>query len=400
MAKKDRQEKRAERKDIRDTKKDIKLEEKISSETGKHGIDLDNLPAGPMTEASKQQITQAVTEGATKDVVDSATGFSKAYATPKYLDRPELKEEQLKKEARREKKARIWDAIGAVGRGLQGKEIDTSKFKSAQIRQGREDQYTEFRDISKANKATAQKWEGNYRNDLIDFLDQKLQDKGTSEMEKIKYQQALAQLEKTKAETKYVKNKPYSTASTKTKPTYTHQSEEGNWQMTNQKNPYTDLYYKMSGNSPALINAFAKISDFPLNKEGGLARSLSDSDVERLSNDLLSKAFDIQVDDNGNQVAIPKPGKENLLQNLSSSISASEQAQEKISQLETEMKNEIYNAEGSTFLGMGTSKESVINTIKEKYKPLISQAQAELDTSESKVKSMFSGDNTQDPWEL
>lgn len=383
----ERKAERQQKKDKRIAAKDLKLEQQISSEAGKYGIDLNQVPTGPMTEEAKKRITESIKQGAAKDLTSDIEAYSKAYQIPKYLDQPTLDKEKLKQDLRRQKRAKISDVLVALGRGFQGKEIDPSKFATSKIKQEREKQYQQFKDISMANKARAEQWESKYRDDLVNYLKDKIKDKKTSDLEKLKTQQILAQIEKTKVETAWKKNQPYyNPSTTKAKPTYTKKIDEG-WQMTNKQNPYSDLYYKLTGNSPLLINELAKIAGHATDDSGALKRNLSSDEIERFSNSILSKAFDFKTDEQGNQIAVPKPGQENYISNLSNSINSINNLKSEKQKIQDELDAELYNISG---WGAESKKEK----LRAEYEPLLNEADSNIKKYESELNSLLGGNST------
>lgn len=372
--------KREDKKAARQQKRDTKLEERIQSETSKAGLDLQDLPKGPMTSEAKQNITQGIKESVSDDFAKDIEGFAKSYALPGMKDRPTLDKEALKEDYKKQRRARWTDAMTALGRGLQGKNIDTSQFQTSKMQAEREGQYQQYKDVVAANKATSEKWQHQYRKDLINYLDEKIGDAKTSEMEKLKMRQLKAQIAKTEAD---AANKR---GATKEKPIYTHKTKEGSWQMTNRKNPYSDLYYKLTGNSPTLINEIAKVAGHAIDDEGSLKRNLSSDEIERFSNTLLSKAFDITVDEAGNQVAIPKPGMENFLQDLSTKISESSTIQSEIDRLTQERDEKLYEVSGFR-------KDAKKQAIETEYDTLLSDLQSKLKQTQDSVSSFLEGNN-------
>ena len=203
-----------------------------------------------------------------------------------------------------------------------------------------------------------------------------------------------AEINKLNVEANWKKKQPYrkqTTRAGKVKPIYTHQTDDGNWQVTNQKNPYSDLYYKLTGNSATIINEIAKLAGNAVDDTGALKRNLSVAETERLSNTLLSKAFDIQVDDKGNQVAVPKPGMENFMPEISSSMASNNQLKADRKRLQEEFDYAITNV---TNPSGWDDKDSETERINKEYEVLISEADSKIKVSEAKLQAMLSGDNT------
>lgn len=212
---------------FKQAKQDVKFYDKIESEAGKYGLDLKNLPTGPMTQEAKEKINLGVKQTVSDEQAKDIKGFSEAYGTPKYTDRPTLDKEKLQQDYKKQRRQRIFDAIGALGQGMQGKTVDTSKFASKQTEKARDEQYKNYRDVVSSNKARAEQWEGKYRDDLLNFLDGKLKDKNTSALEKTKLEALKADIANRKAGTAKVKASTPKQGAAKL-PVYTYDDKEGN----------------------------------------------------------------------------------------------------------------------------------------------------------------------------
>jgi len=378
-------EKRNERKSERKEKKDIKLGEEISSEAKSFGVDVDK-PAStiPLGAGKKAEIDKRISDATRDDFKEGLKKFQQLQAGPNIATPEQLNKEKLKKDLRSQKRAKFGDILTGLGRGLQGKSIDPAMYQTSIKRKEREDQYNQFKDASKASQEKLKEWEAGYAQQQIDYL-KTLSDNETSNLKKRKIEEEIKNLE---TKTQWQKNKPYykpSSASAKEKTLYTSQDDQGNWNMTNQKNPYSDLYYKLTGNSQNIVNELAKQWGMPVDpKTNELKSSVNTYDIERFSNTLLSKAFDIKVDDNGNQIAIPKPGKENFLQELNSIISEKTRLQLVKDQLETQRESELYDVSGF-------NKDSKKERVNAKYDSLINKAETELQDADSKFKNMMDG---------
>jgi len=388
--KEERQKKKAERQQ----KKDVKLEKQVTTEAADFGVDLDSPVApGPMGAGKKAEIDKRVQDYAEDYQVEGLKKFQQLHDAPGSTAPGQLDKERLKRSLRREKRAKFGDVLTSLGRGFQGKSVDPSKFMSSKIRKERQDLYEQYKGASQASRKSDAVWKAKYLDEQLKYLNSKLRDPAMSELEKQQIEKLKAQTEKAKVETEWKRKQPYykPTASTaKAKPIYTHQTPEGNWNITNQKNPYSDLYYKLSGNSPVVVNELAKLAGHATDDTGSLKRNLSASEVERFSNSLLSKAFDMKVDEQGNQVAIPKPGKENFMEDLSSYIDSSNQLKAEVQRLNEEREAEIYKVDN--FMGIGETADK--DAINNKYDELVAKAESKLSESESGLKSLLSGKST------
>jgi len=374
-----------EKKLTRKEKKDAKLGQQISSEAKEYGVDIDKpiVPVGPLGAKKKAEIDKRILDYAQEDLREGLKKFQSLKKGPEETS-PILEKDRLKRSLRREKRARFGDILTAFGRSFQGKEI--GQLQAPKIRKERTALYNQYKDAVAQSRKKLSEWESKYTDEQLDYLDSKLKDSKTSELEKQKIKKIKAQIEKTKVEADWLRKKPYSKASAKVKPIYTHKTKEGNWQLTNQKQPYSDLYYKLTGNSPTLINELAKISGHATDKTGSLKRNLSTDEIERFSNTLLSKAFEIQVDDQGNQIAIPKKGKEQFLQNISSSIEETNSLKKQLEEIESQRESEIYNVSG-------WGKSGKIEDINEKYDQIVSTIKNNLKVSEDTLRSMLEGND-------
>lgn len=370
--------------------KDVKRGEAITSEAAKHGVNVDApVGIGPLGAERKAAIDKRISESVGEEFREGLSQFQHRFKAPDVKGPAALDKEQLKKSYKKQRRAKLGDIFVGALKGISGEKIDPSQFKFTRIKTEREAQYDQYKNASQSAKKRLDEWETKYTDDQLDYLNSKLEDKGISELEKQKINQIKAQIEKTKGETKWKKRQPYARSSAKAKPLYTHQTPEGNWKITNQKNPYSDLYYKLTGNSPAIVNEIGKLSGLPIDpKTGELKSGLKDSEVERLSNTLLSNVFDIQVDEQGNQLAVPKAGRENFLQDLSSYIASTKELKSERDRLRSEMETELYNVSG---WGKDAKKEA----IEEKYFSLIEDAENQLKESESKLKLMLGGESTE-----
>lgn len=387
------------RKEIRDIREqgreDIraaKAEDIVKKEASAQGIDIDALTKTPIGVGAKERITKDIQAAANKDLVKDIEGYSKAYIDPALEKAPDIDKERLLQSAKRQRRARWADALYSFGEGLQGRTADPRALMSTRLERERSQQFQDYRSVRERNKRTQQLWENQYRKDLLGFIDQKLKDKKLSEAERVKFEQAQAKTregirqfeEEMKLKREQLEARKtgryYSPKTGKQKPVYTEQLESGAWQITNEKNPYSDLYYKLTGNSPTIINEVAKLAGHATTEEGSLKTNLRPEEVERFSNTLLSKVFDVSTDEAGNRIATPKPGMENFMQDLSAKINQLEPLQKQLDSLMIEKLTAVKEAGR-------LSKDDV----KADYDQRISALQQQLDTAQSDVQQMLGG---------
>lgn len=229
-------EKRLEKKDIKQQEKvaneqmkDFDLGQGIKSEAKSYGIDLKNQESGPLTAQRKKEIDSAISEGLSDNVKSELEKFQKVTQPPDIKGPNKLDEEQLKALYKKQKKARWWDALYALGEGLQGRTADISKMRSAQLIDQRKGMYDQYKKASESGKKTFDDWSSGYAKQQLDYL-KGLQANTNSDL---KAKQIQAQIDKIEAETKYIKNKPYTTSksigstSKGPYPTYEYKTDDG-----------------------------------------------------------------------------------------------------------------------------------------------------------------------------
>ncbi|MCK5614715.1 hypothetical protein KAR91_73315 [Candidatus Pacearchaeota archaeon] len=378
------------KKDERQARREQRVSEMVSTQASRYGLDLANLPKAPLTEDAKKRITEGVSQSTADDFTSEIEGFAKAYSKPSMITTPELSEEQLKQSARKQRKARWLDALYGFGEGLQGRTADPRAMVGKRLQRERGETFQEYRSLTEQNKKAQEIWENQYRNDLIKFVDDKIKDKSTSTAEKAKYkqfqdqlklQQDRLQLSREELEARKA-GKYYAPRSTSAKaaPIYTEQIEGGAWQITNAKNPYSDLYYKLTGNSPAVINEMAKIAGHTTEEDGTLKRNLSADEIERFSNTLLSRMFTVSTDEDGNRIATPKPGMENYLGNLSNKIAD-------VKRLETE----IQNTAEEQMLVTKDARRREKTKLNLEFDSKLNDLESQLDNAQSEIKNLLDG---------
>jgi hypothetical protein len=391
---------RQERKMAREEKRDIRAEETVGKEAGRYGIDLGEAVKAPIGEEAKKRITEGIKGIASKEVATDVEGFAKAYTPPALETAPELSEEALKESARRGRRARWADALYAFGAGLRGGTADPRAMVSKRLERERDVQFQQYRDISERNKRAQALWEDKYRTDLIGFLEKRMAEEKLDKAEATKTQQAIDKLkfEKKKFRKEFglkeeqleLKGKELEArkkgqyyapkAAVKGKPVYTEQLETGDWQITNAKNPYSDLYFKLTGNSPVIVNELAKIAGHTVEPDGSLKRNLTEAEVERFSNTLLSRMFTVKTDEQGNRIATPIPGMENYMNDLSAKIQESNDLKAQVQKLEDEKLTETSGLKRSRLAEKEKEYDDQIDVIRE-----------QLEDSQTEMQNLLQG---------
>lgn len=373
--------KRLHNKEYRKNKRDVKLKEKVGDEAAEIGIDLKNLTKVPVSEPGKRRITDSIKQTTTSEIAKDLDRFHDAYANPTFEDQPELNEAKLAQQAKKEKRAKWADALYILG---QGGKADPSKYVSNKLERERDQQYQNYKTVTDKNKRAKEIFEHQYRKDLLEFINKKLKDEQLDQAEKNKWQNAADKLgeeirqfnEKLPIEKGKLKlgedqlagkmelgrgelalkdkeldlraqGKIGGRGSSKVPvdPVYTELLEDKkSWQLTNAKNPYSDLMLKLSGNSPELLNEFAKISGYATDNEGNVKGNLTAGQIENLSNTIVSQMFDIKESPEGVRIASPKPGMENYIKDISKEMTLINALKEQVEHLQSIRQESIDNA--------------------------------------------------------
>lgn len=376
----ERQMKRDARKAGREAKRDTAAGDIISKESGRYGIDLDDLTASPVGDAAKTRITEGVSQAVEAEKWDGAkkiAGFQKAYSGPSLEDRPSLDAKALKESARKQRKSAWVDMLTAFGQGVRSGRVDPESLRSTKFKRERDVEFQQYRDITERNKKTKNLWEHQNRQDLLEFVNKQIADKNISDAEKKKYEDAAAQIKTKNAQwEKEFGLKQEQLKARKEGKYYAPRSTGARG--TASKTRYTDKYYEISGNSPAVINELAKITGgYAVDDDGNLKNTLRPAEAERLSNTLVTRMF---KEDPETGEFIPIPGMENYIDDLSNSIDASKAKQSEISALEAEQYEKTKDA--------NRWQKPKINAA---YITRINQAEAELEQMQLDTRSLMEG---------
>jgi hypothetical protein len=381
--------KRDARKAGREAKRDTKAGDIVSTESGRYGIDLDDLQKSPIGEAGKKRITEGVSQATNAEkwgVADKIAGFQKAYSGPALEDRPGLDEKALKESARKQRRSAWVDALSAFGQGVTTGRVDPESLRSTKFKRERDTEFQNYRDITERNKKTKNLWEHQNRKDLLDFVNKQIDDEKVVEADRIKYKDIADKIVRENA--KFDKEFGLKERAQTTREAELKARKEGKYYApksgtgTSSKTRYTDKYYEISGNSPAVINEFAKITGgYAVDDDGNLKNTLRPAEAERLSNTLIKRMF---KEDPETGEFIPIPGMENYIDDLSASIEQSKAKQTEIANLETEKYEKVKDA-----------NRWKKNDIEEEYTAKINQAQAELEQMQFDTRNLMEGNIAQ-----
>lgn len=308
MADKDlkRLEKKEERDIRRQAKSDIKdyqLGRDVAAEASRFGVDLSKpTDIGPLTQQRKEQIDKDILGAIDDSRKGTMQTIQSLYKAPSQPEMPQLSEEALKRSMRREKRARILDAISAIGQGMQGRDIDTSRFLSSQLRGEREAQYSKYRQAQQAARKGAADWEEGYRNKMIGYLEDQL--KQDPAMSDAKRREIEARINKLNIEAEWKRKQPYY------KPSSQRTSQQPGYKdefYLKGSNPYTSVLYSISDDPESL---------FPALQDG----TYSPTQKEDAAKQIILQMYDIKTDERGNQYLMPKEGKEGYLSQVRSDV--------------------------------------------------------------------------------
>jgi len=277
------------RKTAREAKREKRVDDVLSSESSKYGIDLTDLDKNPpLSEDDKVNYAEAVKKMTEKNNISARVqGLIDLYPKAPQERLPELDRKQLEESVRKQRKAKISDAFTAIGMGLQGKDIFPEMLKSNRIKNERDAQFKEYSDIAKKNQQTKQAWNIQNANRTIDFLEGEIKDKNTSEENRRIYQREL-EAQKQKREAQHT----YTMAEIKAR------EKAGASGRTPRSTSDVVLPYSME----PVLDAMA---------DG----KMTNAKFKRSQKQLIANLYDVTTE-NGKEVATPKQGMENAIQEL------------------------------------------------------------------------------------
>lgn len=234
---------------------------------------------------------------------------SKLDTRPSYIqaDKPSL--EEATELARRQKRAKISDALIAFNKGYHGQTYDKKDWGQTKLREEREALYTPYKDAAVKNKAAYSKWEDSYNKKILSLLDQQSKDETKSEAEKQAAKTKMAEIKETnkgrialesaKAANKVTesKYKPSRTISVK--------GDDGEWLLAS-KNSYSELYNRLYSGDLGLMNQIANKLGYPV---GGIdGGKLTPQQKEEVSRYIIEQNYDLSEDDEKGLIATKKEG--------------------------------------------------------------------------------------------
>lgn len=226
-------EKRQERKAERQEKRDAKLDTRLGEEKTRLG--MTDTPVSPLGPDRKAAIDKEISSIAAEKYREGLKKMQEGTQLKTVADPAAPTDEQLKQSLRKERRAKTSDILTALGRGLQGKSIDPSSFKSSRIRKDREDLYNQFKEASKGAKARREEYEQGYRQQQIEYL-KDLASKETSDLKRREIESRIAKEQelanKYAVEAKWKEKQPYYKPSTakdgkKDMASYSYKTEDG-----------------------------------------------------------------------------------------------------------------------------------------------------------------------------
>jgi len=116
------------RKDNRQEKKDAKDIGIVQNTATKHGIDLTNPPAYPLTDTYKETLKNDLSNLVKQEDRDKLSSFVGSIPNPNFVEQPTIDLEEEKRKARIQRKAKWADALYAFGEGVQGKVANPDNF--------------------------------------------------------------------------------------------------------------------------------------------------------------------------------------------------------------------------------------------------------------------------------
>ena len=340
-------------------------------------------PAYPITEGYRRDTADTIASMVDKESMDDFMKYASTATDPNYKKVPIIDEEKERLSARWQRGAKWADMLAGFAEGLRGdKHIDWDNLATSRIAQARDERFKNFRDITEANKETADAWEKGYRNDLLNYYNQQLQRSDLSKAEKNKFEQLKMKIdaEKEALDKKLAADKD----NLERKIAADKDMQKAQLNAKKGSTPYSETLHKLSPNAPLLLQEFAKYSKHPKDANGNI--TLTPADLERYSTTILSQMFEKDAD--GNITSTVKPGMENYVDEMTATLSAVDQARNKIPQLEAEKRRAVNSV--PRFLVQ--EKERV----EKQYDDSIAAENRKLSVNESALEKLFSTTQTDD----
>lgn len=173
-----------------------KDKDNLSVEAAKRGIDLDNPGKEELTDDYKNRLIDATKAAAGQDLADKHAAFVKLLNPPPTVPVPKLDQKALLESEKRQRHARLGDALTAFGEGLQGKTVNPDNFMSTKIQRARDKEFQDYKDATERNKNAKWAWENKNTNDTMDWLDEQIKEEGIDKDRKANLLRLQDQLEK------------------------------------------------------------------------------------------------------------------------------------------------------------------------------------------------------------
>ena len=171
--------------------KDYSRDKAITSEASRYGVDFNKpLDVGVLTKERKDAIDKRTTALADQSEIDRLRNFQEATKAPSIQTDKMPDKEYLKENYRKQRNARWWDALYALGEGLQGRTADPRNMRSKQLEAERKGMYDQYKSSFEQGKKTLSDWEENYAKQQIDYL-KELRDKETNSMKRKQFDNEL-----------------------------------------------------------------------------------------------------------------------------------------------------------------------------------------------------------------
>lgn len=184
-----------EKRQERQKEKVDKFTENIKSEARQAGYNVDTpIDIGPMGSERKKRIDETINQGVEGEI---KTGLEKIQSlrTPPDVEIPEMPNPQYNiKDVRKQNMAKVGDILTSFSKGYRGQQLDPTFFRD-KLKSGLLSQFEQYKGSSEAAKKTLRDWETNYINEQLDYINKRLQDPGTSELQKYQLEKARVQLE-------------------------------------------------------------------------------------------------------------------------------------------------------------------------------------------------------------
>jgi hypothetical protein len=181
---------RVNRQSVRDAK-DTNI---VANTANKIGVDLNKPYAYPLTDTDKTAMADKISALVPQENRESLAKYAASIPNPNYVTPPTLNADKEKRTARLQRAAKWADALAIFGAGIGGRTINPDTLAAPSIQKARDEEFQNYKNISEANKQTANNWENNYHKQMMDWVDDQLKSNQLKESERQKYQELRDQL--------------------------------------------------------------------------------------------------------------------------------------------------------------------------------------------------------------